>query len=77
MREYVGWLVAALILLFHVFSTELSQRLDWVNFGSEYRAQIAVFGKNLQAVNDAAGKALQAQDVRLKALEQKAGANNP
>lgn len=38
MKEYVGYILAAVILLFHVFSAEISQRLDWVNFGSEYRA---------------------------------------
>lgn len=32
-------LLTALILtiLFHVFSTELALRTDWINFGSDYR----------------------------------------
>ena len=37
MKEYIGWLVAALILIWHVLSIEIILRLDWVNFGNQYQ----------------------------------------
>ena len=37
MKEYLGWLVALLLLLWHLLNAEIMLRLDWVNHGMEYQ----------------------------------------
>lgn len=51
-------LLAALIvtILFHVFSTELALRTDWINFGSDYRNnQQAIVQEIGRIANDVKG----------------------
>jgi hypothetical protein len=42
-------LLAALIvtILFHLFATDLALRTDWINFGSEYRANQGFFANRI------------------------------
>lgn len=36
-KEYLGYLIAAMLLVWHLLSTELQLKLDWINFGEQYR----------------------------------------
>ena len=73
MREYVGWLVAVLILIWHVLSMEIILRLDWVNFGNQYQqSQRAI----IEAVQGLA-RDVQSMKGQIGVLEQRAPAAPP
>ena len=67
MKEYIGWLVALLLLLWHLLSTELTLRLDWVNHGTEYQQ---LQQRLVQAVQDL-DKQLQLMRDRIDQLEKR------
>ena len=37
MKEYIGYLLAVLILLFYIFSSSLNMRLDFIAFQKNYQ----------------------------------------
>lgn len=65
MREYVGYLLAGLILLFYIFSSSLNMRLDWVAFQKNYQDTQATVIQAIQELN----KAVQEVNKRVGALE--------
>ena len=67
MREYVGWLVAALILVWHVLSMEIILRLDWVNFGNQYQQSQRALIEAVQSLN----RDVQSVKNQIGVLEQK------
>ena len=66
MKEYVGYLIAALLLLWHLLSAELMLRMDWVNHGTEYQQ---LQQRIVQAVQDL-DKSLQAIRQEVTTLRQ-------
>ena len=68
MKEYIGWLVAALILIWHLLSTEIMLRLDWVNFGNQYQQSQRAIIEAVQSLS----RDVQAIKGQVGILEQKA-----
>ena len=66
MKEYVGYLLAALILLFHVFCSTLSVRLDWISFQKNYQETQGTIIQAVQELN----KATQELNKRIGVLEE-------
>ena len=51
MKEYIGWLIAALVLVWHILSAEIMLRLDWVNFGNQYQQSQRAIIEAVQSLN--------------------------
>ena len=66
MKEYIGYLLAVLVLLFHVFSSTLSVRLDWISFQKNYQETQGTIIQAVQELN----KATQELNKRIGVLEE-------
>ena len=73
MKEYIGWLIAALVLVWHVLSTEIMLRLDWVNFGNQYQQSQRAIIEAVQSLS----RDVQLVKGQVGILEQKAPSATP
>ena len=53
MKEYIGYLLAVLILLFYVFSSSLNMRLDFIAFQKNYQDTQTTVIQAIQQLNTA------------------------
>lgn len=68
MKEYIGYLIAALILIWHMLNAEIVLRLDWVNFGNQYQQSQRAIIEAVQNLD----RNLQTIKGQIGVLEQKA-----
>ena len=73
MKEYIGYLIAVLILVWHVLSAEIMLRLDWVNFGNQYQQSQRAIIEAVQNLD----RNMQAMKGQIGILEQRAPAAPP
>lgn len=65
MKEYVGYVLAGIILLFYVFSSSLNMRLDFIAFQKNYQDTQNTVIQAIQQLN----KAMQELNTRVGTLE--------
>ena len=68
MKEYAGWLIAALMLIWHILSAEIMLRLDWVNFGNQYQQTQRALIEGIQSLS----REVESVKNRVNVLQQQA-----
>ena len=73
MKEYIGYLIAALVLVWHMLSTEIMLRLDWINFGNQYQQSQRAIIEAVQSLS----RDMQTLKGQIGVLEQKVRPTTP